>query len=74
MVRKSPNCPKKYMVTFSPKDALKSRFSHRQFDKKSDAIKRVREIKKIPLNKRKMFNPRIIKNPFYNKGIWKNKC
>lgn len=67
------NCPKKYMVTFSPKDAPKSRFSHRQFDKKSDAIKRAREIKKVPLDERKMLNPRVIKNPFYKKGIWK-KC
>ena len=70
----NPNCPKKYMVTFSPKNAPKSRFSHRQFSKKSNALKRVREIKKTPINKREMLNPRVIKNPFYNKGIWKNKC
>jgi len=69
----NPNCPKKYMVTFSPKNAPKSRFSHRQFEKKSDAIKMVREIKKTPIDERKMLNLRVIKNPFYKKGIWK-KC
>ena len=69
----NPNCPKKYLVTFSPKNAPKSRFTHRQFDKKSDAIKRVKAIRKLPIAETKMLNPRVKMNPFYRKGIWK-KC
>ncbi len=58
------NESKKYIVTFSPKNAPKSRFSHREFDTKAEAEKRVRKIKKIPISKREILNPRVVKNPF----------
>ena len=57
---------KKYQVTFRPK-GTKSLFVHMSYDKRSDAQKRVNEIKKIPLSKRTMLNPRVCKNPFYKK-------
>jgi len=59
---------KKYVVTFSPKNAPKSRFFHRQFDTKSEAESKVRQIKKIPISKRTMLNPRVTKNRFYKKA------
>lgn len=57
---------RKYVVTFTPK-GTKARFSHREYDTKSEAEKRVKEIKKTPTTKREMLNPRVLKNPFFKK-------
>ena len=57
---------KKYVVTFRPK-GTKARFSHREFDTKSAAERKVKVIKNTPINKRKMLNPRVSKNVFYKK-------
>ena len=57
---------KKYAVTFRPK-GTKARFFHREFDTKSGAEEKVKEIKKISINRRKMLNPRVLKNPFFKK-------
>jgi len=59
---------KKYAVTFSPKNAPKARFFHREFDTRTEAEQKVRQIKKIPISKRTMLNPRVTKNRFYKKS------
>ena len=71
MKKKNVNAPKKYVVMISPKNAPKSRFFHREFNTKEEAEKKVSAIKKIPMKKRTMLNPRVAKNRFYNRGIWK---
>jgi len=66
------NESKKYVITFSPKDAPKSRFVHREFDTKADALKGLRKIKNTQKWKANMLNPRIGKNRFYKiKKGWK---
>jgi len=61
------NESKKYVITFSPSDARRSRFQHRQFDNKKDAEDKLKQILKNNSKKRSIINPRISKNPFYRK-------
>jgi hypothetical protein len=55
---------KKYHVTFRP-EGTRSKFVHREYSTREEAQRRVDIIKKIPLSKRTMINPRVCKNPFY---------
>ena len=59
------NESKKYVITFSPSDARRARFNHREFDTKKEAEDKLKKILKNPSGKRKMINPRISKNRFF---------
>ncbi len=59
------NESKRYVITFSPSDARRSRFNHRQFDTKKEAEEKLKKILKNTSKKRSMINPRISKNRFF---------
>ncbi len=57
---------RKYLVVITPK-GTKSRFNTKGFNTKKEAEKKVKQIKKIPITKRDIINPRVRKNPFFKK-------